>query len=188
MPARDPQLDRQIKSLIKKLRKVAPIEVARANAKALNTVTRSTRSRVVAGVAKQTRVKQKDLRRRAHATRATAKKQSAKLTSYVRPVPAVKLLTKNQIERRLGTGTNRRGVRARGYDWPGAFIQPGARQNVQVFRRKGSSRYPIDVVDVPVEKPFERGMKTVPKRVMKARYRQVLQHELGFRLKKLNAR
>lgn len=180
----DRQLDRQIKSLIRKLRDIKRIEVPRANAAAINNVGKLSRTRIVAGVAKETRIPQKEIRRKSYLNRATARKPTARLTGYVKPISAVRLLTKGQVTNRIGTGTNKKGVKAKGYDWPGAFLQRGARGNVHVFKRSGSSRYPIKVVTVDVEKPFRRVMGVVPQRLMKSEYRRLLQHELQYRLTK----
>lgn len=184
----DKNLDRQIKSYIRKLRNISQIEVPRANAAAINGIAKRSRTRIIAGVSKQTRIPQKDIRRKTYLSRATARKPTAKLTGYVKPVSAVRLLTKNQVAKKIGTGTNKQGVKAKGYNWPGAFLQRGAGANVHVFQRSSSSRYPIRVVTVDVTKPFQNTLGVVPKRLMKSDYKRLLEQELKFRLSKYNAR
>lgn len=182
------QLDRQIKSYIRKLRKIDQIEVPRANASALNKVGGLSRTRTVKGVSKQTRVPAKEVRKRTYFSRANAKKQRALLKVYSKPVPASRLLTKGQIANKLGTGTNKKGVRAKGYMWRGAFIQKGNNGNVHVFQRKGSARLPIERVDIDINKPVQRITPVVVRRVMKSDYRRLLLHDLDFRLKKYQVR
>lgn len=182
------KLDRQIKSYIKKLRNISRIEVPRANASALNKVGGLVKTRVVRDVSQQTRVPQKDIRKRTYFSRASAKKQFALLKAYAKPVPASRLLTKGQIASRMGTGTNKRGVRAKGYEWAGAFIQRGNNDNVHVFRRKGSARYPIEKIDVDIDKPLSNILPKTTRQVMRSDYRRLLERDLKFRLSKYNAR
>ena len=189
-------LDRQINSYISKLRSIKSIEVPRASAKALNTVGNRSVRRIVRGISKQTRFSQKALKKRTFIRRATSKNQSVRLTGYASPVSAIHLLTKNQRTNRLGRGTNKTGVRAKGYNWPGAFIARGLNENIHVFKRTGISHRPrkgnyagqsrdeIDSIKVPVNKQFRQAMKVVPRRVMKSDYHQLLLHELKFRLRK----
>jgi hypothetical protein len=184
----DPNLDRQIKQLARKLGNIKRIEVPRANAAALNGIGRRSRTRIVSGVAKETRIPQKEIRRKTYLARATAKNQQAKLTGYARPVAAASLLSKGQRANKIGTGTNRRGVSARGYSWPGAFLQRGNNDNVHVFRRSGKDRYPIEVIKIDINKPFQRVMRVVPKRLMKSDYGRLLRHELDFRIRKYTNR
>jgi hypothetical protein len=188
-------LDKDIRRLIKKLRKISRVEVQRANAKALNNVAKLSRTRIVRGVAKQTRIKSKDIRRKTFFSKATAKRQKAVLTGYSRPVSAISVLTKKQRALR-GKGTNKQGVKARGYEWPGAFVAKGLSGNVHVFDRTGEKHRPrkgnypgqrrdkITSVKIDVQKPFERGMKVVPRRVMKKDFKRLLEHELNIRIKK----
>ena len=181
-------LDKQIKSYIKKLRKIKGVEVPRANASALNKVSRTARARSVRGVSAETRVPQKLLRKRIFLNKATAKKQSAQIKNFVKPVSASGLLTKNQIDKKLGTGTNRRGVTAKGYKWQGAFIQRGKNENIHVFRRKGKKRLPIEVIKVPINASAQRVVPKVVRRLMKTDYPRLLKQDLKFRLSKFEVR
>lgn len=182
------QLDRQIKSYIRKLGKISRIEVPRANASALNKAGGLVKTRTVRGVSKATKVPLKEVRKRTYFSRANAKKQRALLKVYAKPVPASRLLTKGQIANKLGTGTNNQGVRAKGYMWQGAFIQKGANGNVHVFKRKGAARLPLERIDIDIDKAVQRITPVVARRVMKSDYRRLLQHELNFRLQKYQVR
>jgi hypothetical protein len=178
-------LDKQIARHAKKLRKIARIEVPRANARALNTVAKRTESRSARGISKETRIPQKTIRNRIAIAKATARKQYARIKHYVRPISAVQLLTKSQIQNKLGTGTNRKGVRAKGYQFAGAFIQKGAGGNIHVFQRKGSARLPIEVVNIPIDKQARRIVETVSRRVMKNDYPQLLASDLQARYRRI---
>jgi len=182
------QLDRQIKSYIKKLKKINRIEVPRASASALNKSAAIAKTRSMRGISKETRVPLKEIRKRVKIGKATSKKQVAELKSYVRPVSASKLLTKAQITNKMGTGTNRQGVRAKGYMWEGAFINRGKNQNVQVFRRKGAARLPIEAIKVEIDGPAQRIVPKVVTRVMKSDYARLLKTDLEFRLRKYQVR
>ena len=182
------QLDRQIKRYIRKLGRISRTEVPRANASALNKVGGLVKTRVVRGISKETRVPQKEIRKRTFLTRANPRRQRAFFKVYPKPVPAVKLLSKGQIANKLGTGTSRRGVRAKGYQWGGAFIQRGINDNPHVFRRKGSARLPLERIDVNIGGPAEGLAMTVSKRLMKSDYRRLLQRDLQFRLRKYHVR
>ena len=177
-------LDRQIERFAKKLGKIKSIEVPRANASALNKSAQRVKTRSVQSISKQTRVPQKDIRKRVAIGRATAKKQIAEVKSYVKPVPASALLTKAQIANKIGTGTNRQGVRAKGYQWKGAFINRGRNDNVHVFQRKGKARLPIEAVKIDIDKPARRIVKTVSRRVINSDYKRLLEQDLKFRLNK----
>lgn len=182
------QLDRQIKSYISKLGKINSIEVPRANASALNKVGGLSKTRIVRGVSKQAKVPQKEVRKRTYLSRANAKRQRAFLKVYARPVTAAKLLTKGQIAKKLGTGTNKQGVTAKGHVWLGGFIQKGPKGNVHVFQRKGSSRLPLERSEVAIDRAAKRITPIVVSRVMRSDYRRLLQHDLDFRLKKYEVR
>ena len=181
-------LDRQINSYIKKLEKIKSIEVPRANASALNKVSKTIRARSVRGVSAETRVPQKLVRRRMYLNKSTAKNQTAQIKSFIKPVSASALLTKNQLQTKLGTGTNRQGVTAKGYRWKSAFIQPGKNGQVHVFQRKRRSRLPLKVIKVPINKSAQRIVPKVARRVMNSNYRRVLKQDLKFRLSKYEVR
>lgn len=181
------QLNTQIKRYIRKLKKISNVEVPRANAKALNTVARRVNSEAVKAVSRDVGIPQKHIRNRTYVARATAKKQRAKFIGYGRPVPAADLLTEKQIAKSIGTGTNKRGVKARGYVWKSAFVQR-ARGRPQVFQRAGKGRYPIHAVRIEISGEMELFTPQIAKRVMRRDYRKLLNHELEFRLKKLERR
>ena len=181
-------LDKQINSYIRKLRKIKNVEVLRANASALNKGTRTIRAKSLKAISAETRVPQKLLRKRIFSNKATAKKQSAQIKSFIKPVSASSLLTKNQINNKLGTGTNRRGVTAKGYKWQGAFIQRGKNENLHVFRRKGKKRLPLEVIKVPIDASAQRVLPKVARRFMKTGYPRLLKQDLKFRLSKYEVR
>ena len=144
-------------------------------------------SDVVKTVAAGTKIKQKDIRKRSAISRATAKKPRAKFTAYARPVPARALLTKAQLSKNTGTGTNKTGVRARGHQWDGAFIQKVG-SGPHVFRRKGKQRNPIELVEVDISKPVKKHTPGTAKKIMKRDYKNLLAHELDYRLRKYSKR
>lgn len=115
---------------------------------------------------------------------ATSKRQTAELRGFVRPVSASALLTKSQIAKKLGTGTNKRGVTAKGYQWQGAFIQRGKSDNIHVFKRSSAKRLPIEVIKIPVDDAAKRIVPKVVSRVMKNNYRRLLAQDLRYRISK----
>ena len=180
-------LDQQIRLLQKKLNKVSDIEVPRANAKALNNSARRIQTRVVIGVSKQEKIKQKHIRKRVFIKRATARKQIARFRVYRRDMTAFSLLNKNVAIKHAPRGTNRRGVRAAGRQFDHAFINRIRRnQRYQVFRRLGKPRMPIEVITISIAKTVDSVTARVSHRVMKNDYQGLVKHELQFRLKKFS--
>lgn len=177
-------LDRQIKSLVRKLHKIGKVEIPRAYAKALNNTGNIAKTEINKTVGKETRLGTKIVRNRTFLRRARAKKPLASVRLYVAPISAVSLLTKNQIANKLGTGTNKKGVKAKGYFYKSAFIQPGLHGKIHVFKRKSKARYPLKKQVVEIKPIFKRRAPQIVRSVFKARFSGKLKHELSFRLQK----
>lgn len=179
-------IEKQIKRLARKLNNIAKRETPKAAASALNKTARLARTPTVKEVAKDTKVAAKHIRKRAYISRATPKKQRARIYGYARPVKAVMLLKRNEINKsELWRGTNQRGVRVAGRQFNGAFVSVHRKSgNIQVFRRKTSRRMPLEVISIPISETFNDRLKANTRKKMKTDFRRILQSELKFRLNK----
>ncbi|MCR9260777.1 MAG: phage tail protein [Pseudomonadaceae bacterium] len=178
-------LDRDLARLGRKLRRISNVELPRANARALNDSGARVRTRSVRGISAETKLKQKAVRKRYYLKRATAKKQTVRLTVYTRDVSAISQFTPARRRKLVpGRGTNRRGVTVAGRQISSAFIAEG-KGNLQVFKRRGDRRLPIDSIKFPIQKPAVRITVRVAKRVMKSQYPRILERELKFRINKV---
>ncbi len=176
-------IENDIKRLAKKLNKISTVEVPRAAARALNRSATTVRKLTVQDVSRGLKLPAKEIRKRAFFSRANAKKQRAKITAYARDVSVISLLRGPTIDRFMGTGTNRKGVRARGRQFDAAFINQ-YRGRAQVFRRLSNKSHPIEVVKIPINNPLARSLKLRSRRVMQTDFRRIFKNELQFRLKK----
>jgi hypothetical protein len=161
------------------------IELPRANARALNDSGARIKTRSVRGISAETNLKQKTIRDRYYIRRATAKKQRARLSVYTRDVSAISQFTPAKKARLVpGQGTNRRGVRVAKRQINHAFIARG-KGNLQVFRREGDARLPIEAIKFPIQRQATRITMRVAKRVMSSVYPTILERELKFRINKV---
>lgn len=179
-------LDRDIAAQGRKLRRISNVEVPRANSRALNQSSQRVRTRSVRGLSAETRLKQKAIRKRYRLSRATPRKQAAKVKVYTRDVSAISQFTEKRISNlQLGRGTSRRGVRVAGRTIPSAFFNKGAGGNIHVFRRTSATRYPIEPVKFPIQDRAVAITSRVAKRVMKKEYPALFKRDLNFRISKL---
>ena len=83
-------------------------------------------------------------------------------------LPAIKLgAARVQLSRRKGEKRGRGSVLRIGpYIFRNAFIQQLANGRWQVMRRLGKSRYPIDVVKVPLETPLTQSFTAISKQLI----------------------
>jgi len=192
-------LEQQAERHIRTLRAIRSIEVPRAEASALTKAARLTRTRVVRGVAKQLKLKQKTIRERTFTRRATARKLTATVRHYVRPVSAISQFTPAARARlRVGFGTNRSGVKVRGHPtFKSAFIARGNDNKVknsratgkkQVFRRKGRGRLPLEKIEFDIHDATVDVASRVAPRVMKNEFSRLLVADLRFRINKYGTR
>ncbi len=182
-------LEQQIKQRAKKLNQISKHEAPRASAAALNKTSRMIVPRVIRKVSTEKKVPQKILRKRTFVSRATPRKQRAKIYGYAQAVAAVSLLKTTQLLKHARRGTNRRGVRVAGQQYDGAFINVLRKSGrFQVLRRTTDGRYPLEVIKIPIEDSYERALSTISQQKMKTEFRRLLMHELDYRLNKYGRR
>ncbi|HEM6865077.1 phage tail protein [Providencia rettgeri] len=134
--------------------KVTPI----ATAQAINRIAARAISRSVKQVSKETKIPQKIIRKRVRLKRASSKQGTAKARITVNRgnLPAIVLGTARvQLSRSRGTERRHNSVLKVGkFTFPNAFIQQLNNGRWHVMQRVGKSRYPIEVVKIPLSKPL----------------------------------
>lgn len=179
------KLQRQIIRRAKKLKAIHQVEVPRAVSSALNKSAKKVVTPVVREVSKGAKVPQKHVRKRTFISRASSRKLRAKVSGYVYPIPLISVIKTKTILSKARRGTNRRGVRAAGRQYDGAFINVHRRSGrFQVFRRKTSRRYPLEVISIDVSKSFRASLEREAPRVMRQDFPKLLLHELKYRTNK----
>lgn len=181
----DKSLAKQIKGLERKLNEYAKVQVPRAAASALNKIVPKVRTGVVKTVTKEVKVPAKFLRKQVFAGRAKSNSLSAYVKSYLRPISLARLISPATLQKSRGRGTNRRGVRAAGQQFDGAFINVGKNNGRwYVLRRKGKSRYPVEVINVRIDGSITANQLPIADRFIKSDFARLYAHELKFRLTK----
>ncbi|VUD48442.1 hypothetical protein TDB9533_01234 [Thalassocella blandensis] len=182
-------IERQIKRYQKKLNKIAGVETPRATASALNKTARSVIPKVVRYVSQETKVPQKFIRKKTFVSRATSRKQRAKIYGYAQAIPVVSLLKTKQLLKGARRGTNKRGVRVAGRQYDGAFINVLRKSGrFQVLKRLGKGRYPLEVIKIPIEKEYERALEFFSRQKMRDDFPLLLKRDLQYRYRKYRAK
>lgn len=176
-------LSAQIKVLEKKLKKISTVEIPRASSAALNKGMQRAKSRAVKGVAKQSSLPQKPIRKKVFIKKSTAKTLKTKLSFYKTDINAVSLLGPAQINKAIPRGTNSRGVRVAGRQFNHAFVNR-VRNGPQVLRRTSEYRYPLEVIKISIKKQVDDVVPKTVKRIAKSELPKLHRHELTQRLKK----
>lgn len=176
-------LEKQIKKLEGKLKKISKIEIPRAGSSAINKTLAKAKTRVIRGVSKSLKLPQKPIRKRVFVGRSSVKTQKGRLAHYRSAVPVVSLLTPGQIAKAPPRGTNRKGVKAAGRQFDGAFVNR-VKNGFQVMQRKGQARYPITVLKIPIQKVVDDVTPKVVARVAKSEMPRIYKQDLKFRLQK----
>ncbi len=176
----------QIKRREKKLRAIAEKEIPRAVTAALNKVAKPLTRIVAKAVADKEKLPVKVLRQRVVHHRATMNRRVTYIKSFARGINVARLLTNATLIKRMGTGTNKRGVVVSGRQLPGAFINRVQRNgNVFVFeRRYRNKRFPIDVKRIPIDEALLSVQLPLARDRFKATFEKFYIHELNFRLSK----
>ena len=134
--------------------KVTPV----ATAQAINRIAVRAISRSVKQVSQETKVQQKIIRNRVRLKRASSKHSTPKARLIVNRgnLPAIVLGTaRMQLSRNKGMERRHNSVLKVGkFTFRGAFIQQLNNGKWHVMQRVGRSRYPIDVVKIPLTKPL----------------------------------
>ncbi|WP_086932200.1 phage tail protein [Agarilytica rhodophyticola] len=183
------RLQRDIDARTRRLNQLARNQVPRAMSSALNKSVKRLQTQVVRSVSKSKKLPAKVVRKKTFISRATPRKTRARLYSYPRKVAVISLLKTATILKNVRRGTNRKGVRAAGRQFDGAFINVHRKSGkFQVFKREGKKRYPIDVVGIEIKDRFSRAQDILSKRIMKRDYPRLLSQELNFRIERANGR
>ena len=176
---------KQIKALEKKLKAIAEKEVPRAAVTALNKTARPVVGAVAKAVAQKERLPASIVRKRVVFRKATFNARSAFVKSFTRGINAIRLLPDATIAKRMGKGTNKRGVTVRGRVMPGAFINRVRRNgNAFVFERRGKERFPIDVKRIPIDEALLEIQLPLARGRFNDHFHKFYLHELQYRLSK----
>ena len=186
-----------IDELIADLDTISNSILKKAATTALNTTTRRVMTQVVKQVAKNTKVPQKVIRKRTKLrSKANYDDLTAVIEIFTKPVPAIHLLTNQRIVSSMGTGTNKRGVTARGRTFEKAFIQRGNYRNIHVFKRigqfknvpgprGGTRKEKIDVVKIDVHEFVDSALSENLNKVVADVFPKILAHEIKRRVERL---
>ena len=118
-------------------------------------------SRSSTRVAKETKVKRKLVMQRAKLKRASPKKPMATIRVNRGNLPAIKLgPVRVQLSRRKrDNGSSGSVLKIGNFSFPGAFVQQLNNGRWHVLRRTSKSRYPVEVVKVPLATPLTAAFK-----------------------------
>ncbi|HFK4134910.1 MULTISPECIES: phage tail protein [Klebsiella] len=155
---------KNLEKAINNLNSLSRLIVPTATAKALNRVgqatirqgSRKVAKEAVVGDGKKRGIPVKLVRQRARLKKANPQRLSAGIKINRGNLPAIKLgAAQVRLSRRKGNQKGRGSYLKIGpYRFRNAFIQQLANGRWQVMRRVSDSRYPIDVVKVPLAKPL----------------------------------
>lgn len=179
-----------LEQAIDNLNGISKTAVPRASAQAVNRVAGRAVSRSVRVVAKDTRVPQKLVRQRARIRKATSRKPRALIRVNRGNLPAIKLgVASVKLSRRKRDKYGARSVLAVGrFRFPGAFIQQLKSGRWHILRRTTKSRYPIEVVSIPLAVPltdaFRQELPKVVDSDMPKELRASLKNQLRLILKR----
>ncbi|MBZ7632783.1 phage tail protein [Klebsiella oxytoca] len=155
---------KNLEKAINNLNSLSRLIVPTATAKALNRVgqatirqgSRKVAKEAVVGDGKKKGIPVKLVRQRARLKKANPQRLSAGIKINRGNLPAIKLgAAQVRLSRRKGNEKGRgSNLKIGPYRFRNAFIQQLANGRWQVMRRVSDSRYPIDVVKVPLAKPL----------------------------------
>lgn len=179
-----------LEQAIANLNSISNTAVPRASAQTVNRIAGQAINRSASVVSKQTRVPRKLVKQRARLKRASVKRPVAMIRVNRGNLPAIKLGTASARLSRRKRDKNGAGsvLRIGPFSFPGAFIQRLANGRWHVLRRTTKSRYPIEVVSIPLATPLTEAYKAeLPKLVderMPVIMRQNLQNQLRLIIKR----
>ncbi|EPC5388276.1 phage tail protein [Serratia proteamaculans] len=172
-----------IEQAIRNLNTLSKSMVPRATAQSLNRVAGRAISRSTKLVAEDVRVQQKLIRQRARLRRASAEQNPPRATLSINRgnLPAIKLgAARMQLSRRVGfVGKQGSVLKIGRYTFRNAFIQQLANGRWHVMRRVGRSRYPIEVVKIPLVTPLTKAYQEETRRLLETD----MGKEMGYALK-----
>lgn len=144
--------------LINNLNAVSKTAVPRAESQAVNRVAGRAISRSASQVSKETKVPLKLVRGRAKLKKASPNRPIATIHVKRGNLPVINLgPVRLQVSRRNRGGGGAGSVLKVGrFSFPGAFVQRLSNGRWQVLRRTSKSRYPIEVVKIPMAAPLTK--------------------------------
>ena len=180
-----PSMASQIAELERKLKQYSNKEVPRAGRSAINKITAKARTEIVRTVSQELKIPTKVLKTQVFATRAKGAGMRAYIKSYLRPILAARLLSNAVIQKHMGKGTNKRGVKVAGAQFDGAFINRGSRDGrAYVLQRKGAARYPLTKISVKIDASMLANQLPIAKRFTQEQFQKELIRELQYRIGK----
>lgn len=195
-------VERELRELSKRLKKTSGVELRRAQARVLNSLVRKIRSRVIREVARELKIRNKDL------SKMGGNKKWDRI-SMVRAATSQRYLFAEL--KAIGTGIplidlkhtqTRRGVRTRAKTVDGAFIATPTATPVrddagryrksenrfhgdtQVFKRLTDDRYPLRVVRLAVRKALSKHLNSSAGLILKQEAALMMKKELEYRIAK----
>lgn len=185
-----------VENVIKNLNSLSRRIVPAAMTKALNRVGQSTigqgsrkvAKEVVVGDNKKKGIPVKRVRERTRLKKAKPYRLSAEIKINRGNLPAIKLgAAQVRLSRRKGNQKGRGSYLKIGpYRFRNAFIQQLANGRWQVMRRVSDSRYPIDVVKVPLAVPLTVNFRKISRQLIKSNmgkeFSYALKHQLRIHL------
>lgn len=173
--------ERDIKKLASTLHKASSVEGPRAVSSALNKTGAKIRTLVIRDVAKETKVPQKLIRKKAYFSKSTARKQRASISLYRSGVPLISIAGGKNAVQEPAPGW----ISVKGFFVERGFINTVKRTGKRhVLQRKGKARNPIDVVKINIHRAID---KSVPKRtaqLMRSDFPRLLKRDLEYRISK----
>ena len=150
-----------LEQAIANLESISKTAVPRASSQAVNRVATRAISRSTRQVAKDTRVQRKLVNQRARLKKATVRKPQATIRVNRGNLPAIKLgVASMRLSRRKRDKAGVRSVLVVGrFRFPGGFIQQLKNGRWHVLRRTTKSRYPLEVVSIPLAVPLTEAFK-----------------------------
>lgn len=173
--------EQDIKKLSKTLYKISEVEGPRAVSSALNKTGAKIRTRVIRDVAKEAKVPQKIIRKKAYFNRSTAKKQRATLSLYRSGVPLISIAGGKNAIQSPAPGW----ISVKGFFVERGFVNRVRRTGKrQIFQRKGKSRHPIDVVKINIYPMVDKYTPIHTERLMRGEFPTLLKKDLQYRISK----
>lgn len=174
-----------LEQAIANLNSISKTAVPRASAQSVNRIAGQAVNRSVSVVAKGTRVPRKLVKQRARVRRATVSKPRALIRINRGNLPAIKLgLTSVRLSRRKRDKAGVNSVlRVGRFRFPGAFIQQLSNGRWHVLRRSTRSRYPVEVVSIPLAIPLTEAFRSELPRLMEERMPEFMRQNLKNQLR-----
>nr|DAL35230.1 MAG TPA_asm: minor tail protein [Caudoviricetes sp.] len=150
-----------LEELRQNLSNISKNAIPRATSQSINRVAGRAISRSSTRVAKETKVKRKLVMQRAKLKRASPKKPMATIRVNRGNLPAIKLgHVRVQLSRRKrDSGSSGSVLKIGNFSFPGAFVQQLNNGRWHVLRRTSKSRYPVEVVKIPLSTPLTTAFK-----------------------------